>query len=100
MKVFKFSVPLNRKLLILGSFKILFLTFLLAVAEGALSTANGQEAAAVQKIFRVDSVVKLTENEVVTEIKTSTVFGEDAVFDFIGDNGEIIVYQWQPKDLH
>ncbi len=62
-----------------------------------LLSGTAQEQSAVQKIFRIDSTVRMTDNELVTEIKTSTIFGEDAVFDFIGDNGEIIIYQWKAK---
>lgn len=44
--------------------------------------------------FRVDNVVRFTENEREIALKTSTVFCDDLAFDFIGDNGEITVYSF------
>lgn len=48
--------------------------------------------------FRVDAVVKFSRNEdEERSFKTSSVFCDDFAFDFIGDNGEIIVYSFTEK---
>lgn len=48
--------------------------------------------------FRVDSVVKFSRNEdEERSFKTSSVFFDDFAFDFIGDNGEIIIYSFSEK---
>lgn len=95
--IFKFFVFSNKFKLRYSVSSIRSLIFALVILLLLSTSTFGQETPGVQKIFRVDSSVKMTENDIVTEIKTSTVFGEDAVFDFIGDNGEIIVYQWKDR---
>lgn len=48
--------------------------------------------------FRVDSVVKFSRNEdEERSFRTSSVFFDDFAFDFIGDNGEIIIYSFSEK---
>lgn len=48
--------------------------------------------------FRVDAVVKFSRNEdEERSFKTSSVFFDDFAFDFIGDNGEIIIYSFSEK---
>ncbi|MBQ7814281.1 MAG: hypothetical protein IJ387_07310 [Thermoguttaceae bacterium] len=48
--------------------------------------------------FRVDAVVKFSRNEdEERSFRTSSVFFDDFAFDFIGDNGEIIVYSFSEK---
>ncbi len=48
--------------------------------------------------FRVDAVVKFSRNEdEERSFKSSSVFCDDFAFDFIGDNGEIIVYSFSEK---
>ena len=42
--------------------------------------------------FRIDNTVSFIRNERETKYESSTVFYGDLVFDFIGDNGEIVVY--------
>ena len=42
--------------------------------------------------FRIDNSVSFIHNERETKYQSSTVFYGDLVFDFIGDNGEIVVY--------
>ena len=42
--------------------------------------------------FRIDNSVSFIRNERETKYQSSTVFYGDLVFDFIGDNGEIVVY--------
>lgn len=44
--------------------------------------------------FRVDNVVKMTRNEREVSFSSSTVFYGDLVFDFVGDNGEIVVFSF------
>ena len=44
--------------------------------------------------FRVDNTVRLSQNERKASFKSSTVFYDDVVFDFVGDNGEIVVYSF------
>lgn len=44
--------------------------------------------------FRVDNTVRLSQNERKASFKSSTVFYDDFVFDFVGDNGEIVVYSF------
>lgn len=47
----------------------------------------------------MDSVVRLENDNVLTQIKTSTIFSDGAVFDFIGDNGEITIYRPDSKNF-
>lgn len=48
--------------------------------------------------FRVDAVVKFSRNEdEERSFRTSSVFFDDFAFDFIGDNGEIIIYSFSEK---
>ncbi|MBR4833292.1 MAG: hypothetical protein IKU86_03015 [Thermoguttaceae bacterium] len=48
--------------------------------------------------FRVDAVVKFSRSEdEERSFKTSSVFCDDFAFDFIGDNGEIIIYSFAEK---
>ena len=47
--------------------------------------------------FRVDSVSRFIRNERATKYSTSTVFCDDAAFDFAGDNGEIVVYTFRTQ---
>ena len=48
--------------------------------------------------FRVDAVVKFSRNEdEERSFRTSSVFFDDLAFDFIGDNGEIIIYSFSEK---
>ncbi len=44
--------------------------------------------------FRVDNTIRLSQNERKASFKSSTVFYDDFVFDFVGDNGEIVVYSF------
>ena len=55
--------------------------------------SNGSESPdATGGGFRIDSTLRIEKGEEITEIKTSTIFSEAMVFDFIGDNGEVIIY--------
>lgn len=47
--------------------------------------------------FRVDNVVRIARNEREVSFKSSTIFYEDYVFDFVGDNGEIVVYSFDDR---
>ena len=42
--------------------------------------------------FRIDSTIRIVQDEKILEIKSSTIFSDRLVIDFIGDNGEIIVF--------
>lgn len=44
--------------------------------------------------FRVDNVVRLSQNDREVSFKSSTIFYGNFVFDFVGDNGEIVVYSF------
>lgn len=44
--------------------------------------------------FRVDNTVELSQNERKVSFESSTIFYDDYVFDFVGDNGEIVVYSF------
>ncbi len=48
----------------------------------------------VRRQFRVDNVVKMAQNEREASFKSSSIFYGDFVFDFVGDNGEIVVYSF------
>lgn len=45
--------------------------------------------------FRVDNVSRFIRNERVATYSSSTVFYDDMVFDFVGENGEIVVYSFR-----
>ncbi len=78
----------------LSCWSFMSILFLLIVSTSSLSQTQAQSPESVNsRHFRVDSVVRLEKTDSITEIKTSTVFSEGAVFDFIGDNGEIIIYR-------
>ncbi len=47
--------------------------------------------------FRVDNVVSYTKNEREFEFRSSTVFCGDLAFDFVGENGEIVVYSFKSQ---
>ncbi len=47
--------------------------------------------------FRIDNTVNFIRNERETRYESSTVFYGDLVFDFIGDNGEIVVYSFRSQ---
>ena len=57
------------------------------------SPAIAEESESAEASFRIDSTLRIEKEEELTEIKTSTIFSEAMVFDFIGDNGEIIIYE-------
>lgn len=59
--------------------------------------ANSIAGDEFQNQFRVDNVVRLSQNEREQDFKSSTVFYDDLVFDFVGDNGEIVVYSFTEK---
>jgi len=45
--------------------------------------------------FHIDNVVRYTKNEREFEFRSSTVFCGDLAFDFVGENGEIVVYSFK-----
>ena len=47
--------------------------------------------------FRVDNTVRFIRNERETKYSSSTVFYGDLAFDFVGDNGEIVVYSFRAQ---
>lgn len=47
--------------------------------------------------FRVDNFVRLSQNEREASFESSTIFYNDYVFDFVGDNGEIVVYSFSDR---
>lgn len=47
--------------------------------------------------FRIDNTVCFVRNERETKYTTSTVFYGDLAFDFVGDNGEIVVYSFRAR---
>ena len=47
--------------------------------------------------FRVDADVRFIRNERQTKYSSSTVFHGDLAFDFVGDNGEIVVYSFRAQ---
>jgi len=47
--------------------------------------------------FRVDNVARYTKNEREFEFRSSTVFCGDLAFDFVGENGEIVVYSFKTQ---
>ena len=47
--------------------------------------------------FRVDSDVRFIRNEREAKYSSSTVFRGDLAFDFVGDNGEIVVYSFRAQ---
>lgn len=73
---------------------VLFLfVFLLFANEDRIKAQDTSD----KPYFRMDSVVHLENDDVLTQIKTSTIFSDGAVFDFIGDNGEITIYRPESK---
>ena len=59
----------------------------------ALAAEKRTDASELQ--FRVDNVSRFIRNERVATYLSSTVFYDDMVFDFVGENGEIVVYSFQ-----
>lgn len=57
------------------------------------SDANSSENLNLQ--FRVDSVSRFIRNERVAKYSSSSVFCDDMAFDFVGDNGEIVIYSFR-----
>ena len=47
--------------------------------------------------FRVDNTVRFIRNERESKYSSSTVFHGDLAFDFVGDNGEIVVYSFRAQ---
>ena len=47
--------------------------------------------------FRVDSVSRFIRNERVAKYSSSSVFCDDMAFDFVGDNGEIVIYSFRSQ---
>lgn len=45
--------------------------------------------------FRIDSTLTIQRDDEIVKIQSSTIFSENQVFDFIGENGEIIIYDRQ-----
>ena len=54
-------------------------------------------AAAADVEFRVDNTVRFIRNERESKYSSSTVFHGDFAFDFVGDNGEIVVYSFRAQ---
>lgn len=60
--------------------------------DAAITLAPESDPAAEASRFRIDSTLTIEREEEIVKIKSSTIFSDKMVFDFIGDNGEIIVY--------
>lgn len=63
-----------------------------ALAEEAITLAPESDPAAEASRFRIDSTLTIEREEEIVKIQSSTIFSDKMVFDFIGDNGEIIIY--------
>ena len=47
--------------------------------------------------FRIDNTLTIRHDDEVVTIKSSTIFSENRVFDFVGENGEFIIYDRQAE---
>lgn len=65
----------------------ILLTFL--VMTGQLSAQSISEI----NRFRIDNKVKMEKDDTLITVETSTIFCDGNIFDFIGNNGEIIIYR-------
>lgn len=63
--------------------------------EGWFNAESVADAADVE--FRVDNTVRFIRNERESKYSSSTVFHGDLAFDFVGDNGEIVVYSFRAQ---